>query len=244
MRNRFNLRPKAHLHNAAAKQELNLALFSEVAPKYDFITRALSLGRDAVWKQRLIKQLPALVEPSCVDLACGTGDLTRLLADRFLGGRICGIDLTPSMLDIARERSAGYRVDYLQGTMNALPFEDSSTDIVTGGYALRNAPELEHALREIARILRPGGAAAFLDFSKPASRLGQATHHNILRFWGGFWGLALHGNPDVYGYIADSLETYPDRRTLQERFEIHGLAPVKRIFFYGGLIEITCVKKG
>jgi len=243
MTSRFQLKPMEHLGSPETKQHFNRKLFSEVAPKYDFITKALSFGRDKAWKQHLMKHLPEKTNATHVDLACGTGDLTRLLAERFPNGHIIGLDLTPAMLEIARNRTSDDRIDYVEGNMAELPFKTESIDIVTGGYALRNAPDLNQALGEISRVLRPGGTAAFLDFSKPRNRLGQWLTHFALKFWGGFWGLALHGNPDVYGYIADSLKLYPDRIALRERFIQRGFALHRSKSFFGGLLEIVLFEK-
>lgn len=243
MTTRFALKPMEHLGSPEEKQSFNRTLFSEVAPKYDFITKALSLGRDAAWKRKLLASLPHKEKPACVDLACGTGDLTRMLAARFPGANVTGLDLTPAMLEIAHQRTADLRITYLEGSMDRLPFAPGSIDIVTGGYALRNAPDLGRTLDEIARVLRPGGCAAFLDFSKPRNAAGQKISHFLLKFWGGLWGLLLHGNPDVYGYIADSLGLYPDRITLRERFAARGFSLRNSRRFYGGLLEIVLFEK-
>lgn len=243
MKARFRLKPMEHIVQPESRQRFNRSLFAEVAPKYDFITRALSFGRDRVWKRRLISSLPELEAPVCVDLACGTGDITRMLADRYPDGEIIGLDLTPEMLEIAEQQSAGGRIEYIRGSMAALPFESGSVGIVTGGYALRNAPDLDQTIGEIARILAPGGYAAFLDFSKPPGAFGQAAGHLLLKFWGGCWGLLLHGNPDVYGYIADSLSLYPDRADLRRRYASHGLACCGAQLFFGGLLEVTLLRK-
>jgi len=240
---RFQLKPMEHLDTPATKQRFNRSLFSEVAPKYDFITKALSLGRDAGWKRQLLAGLPDKTSPVCLDLACGTGDLTRMLSDRYPEALITGLDLTPAMLELARNQTKNPQIDYLEGSMDELPFDTNSADIVTGGYALRNAPDLNRTLDEIKRVLRPGGFAAFLDFSKPRNRVGQRLGHFVLKLWGGFWGLALHGNPDVYGYIADSLALYPDRIALRERFAKRGFALRSSRRFYGGLLEIVCFEK-
>ena len=240
---RFSLKPNEHLSTPDEKQAFNRKLFDEVAPKYDFVTQALSFGRDAAWKRCLIQNLPEKTAPRCVDLACGTGDITRLLASRFPAAQVTGLDLTPAMLEIAQKQTSNPRIDFVEGSMAALPFADASVDIVTGSYALRNAPDLDQTLGEIARVLRPGGTAAFLDFSKPRNPAGQAFTHAALKFWGGFWGLVLHGNPDVYGYIADSLRRYPDRPTLRAQLQTHGLAPRSSQRFFGGLLEAIQLEK-
>lgn len=240
---RFSLKPMDHLAVPDQKQDFNRALFAEVAPKYDFITKALSFGRDAAWKRALIAGLPNRDAPVCLDLACGTGDITRLLAERYPKGRVIGLDLTPAMLGIADRRTDAFNVEYLEGSMAALPIDDAGVDLVTGGYALRNAPDLNQTLDEIARVLKPGGTAAFLDFSKPRNPAGQALGHAALKCWGGFWGLVLHGNPDVYGYIADSLKLYPDRTALGERFAARGLELKGSRRFMGGLLENVSFQK-
>lgn len=240
---RFHLKPMEHIGSPETKQAFNRSIFTEVAPKYDFITQALSFGRDAAWKQELIADLPAAEAPVCLDLASGTGDITRMLADRYIQGTVTGLDLTPIMLELARTLTPHLSVNYIEGTMAALPFETNSVDIVTGGYALRNAPLLNQTLDEIARVLRPGGVAAFLDFSKPHNGMGQWFSWFVLKFWGGFWGLLLHGNPDVYGYIADSLKLHPDRIELRARFIKRGFTLLHSRRFYGGLLEIVVFQK-
>jgi ubiquinone/menaquinone biosynthesis methyltransferase len=240
---RFHLKPMEHLGAPETKQSFNRSLFSEVAPKYDFITKALSFGRDAAWKRALLAYLPEKGSPACVDLACGTGDITRMLSDRYPKASVTGLDLTPAMLEIADKRTDAFNVSFVEGSMNDLPFDTDSTDIITGGYALRNAPDLNRTLNEIERVLRPGGVAAFLDFSKPHGGMGQWLSWFVLKFWGGFWGLLMHGNPDVYGYIADSLKLFPDRIELRERFIERGLGLLHSRRFYGGLLEIVVFQK-
>ena len=239
----FRLKPRDYLGEPSRKRQLNERLFTTVAPRYDRITRLLSFNRDRSWKRCLVNALPDLPQPVCLDLACGTGDLTLLLADRYPGGDILGLDLTPSMLALARARVNRPQVRFQCGDMARTGLEPASVDLVTGGYALRHAGDLAEALTEVHRVLRPGGRADFLDFSKSPGRSGQAVSHFLLKVWGGFWGLLLHRNPDVYGYIADSLKTFPDRRQLAMRLDEAGLRVLARRRFFFGLVEwVTVVK--
>jgi demethylmenaquinone methyltransferase/2-methoxy-6-polyprenyl-1,4-benzoquinol methylase len=237
----FTLHSRDYLGTPEGKKFYNEQLFTEVAPQYDRITRWMSMGRDMAWKRSMIHALPDQPPAACLDLACGTGDITRMLRQRFPDAPVTGLDLTPSMLDLAHSLTDDPGIDYCVGDMGTLPFPDASFDLVTGGYALRNAPDLPRAIAEIRRVLRPGGTCAFLDFSKPASPAGQDIGYTLLKTWGSLWGWLLHRNPDVYGYIAESLRTYPDRPTLRERFHASGLEVVASRRFYGGLLEwIQC----
>lgn len=238
----FHLRARDYLDTPDHKRQFNALLFREVAPRYDLITRLLSFGRDAAWKRAMIARLPATAAQA-LDIACGTGDLTRALAHRYPNAQVIGLDLTPEMLERARAIGAPPGVRFVEGNMQALPFPDNAFDVVTGGYALRNAPDLETALREIHRVLKPGGTLAVLDFSRSPNPLAWRVQYALLKFWGGLWGLLLHGHADVYGYIAESLRPYPDRPTLQSRLGAMGFSRVNSRTCLGGMIEWMVVRK-
>ena len=234
----FALKFRDHADQPARKKFYNEQLFSEVAPRYDFVTKALSLGRDAAWKRQLVKALPEQTSPRCVDLACGTGDVSLLLADRYPQGTVVGLDLTDAMLELAKQRHAPKNLSFQRGDMCDTEIESRSVDIVTGSYALRNAPDLEQAIVEIKRILKPGGVAAFLDFSKPSSRSGQIAEYWLLKSWGSFWGVALHRNHEVYAYLAESLAAFPDRALLRDCVSSHGFTIAASRRFYLGVLEM------
>lgn len=219
------------------KRDYNSGLFTRVATEYDGATRAMSLGRDQTWKRWLVASLPQLTAPRCVDLACGTGDVTAALANRFPQGEIVGLDLTPAMIEVARERCAQPNVNFAVRDMCRTGLEDGWADVVTGSYALRNAPVLDDALTEIRRVLKPGGCAAFLDFAKPPARWRQSLQLPLLKAWGGFWGLVLHGGPE-HAYIAESLRQFPDRIALRQQFARHGFKLQHSRNCFGGMLEI------
>ena len=243
MKKRFSLSPTKAFESAKNKKLYNEELFAVVAPKYDSITRFLSLGQDQSWKQFLYNKLPDLAQPQCLDLACGTGDISYALASKYAKGRVVGLDLTKEMIALAQKNNTNTNLSFVQGDMCELSFQDASFDIVTGGYALRNAPDLGKALRETYRVLRPGGTAAFLEFSKFNNRFMQKIQYGALYSWGSLWGLIMHGSPQVYSYIARSLRAFPERKKFHLLLEKVGFSSVvsyKRMF---GLIEITIVKK-
>ncbi len=228
------------LQSPDAKRDYNRRLFRVVAPRYDLVTRLLSFGRDAAWKRWMLSNLPAAGPRHILDLACGTGDLARALARRYPDARVTGLDLTPEMLHHA---APAPNVEWRVGDMCDTGLPDASQDLITGGYALRNAPDLDIALAEIHRLLRPGGTAAFLDFSAPSSPLLRRIHHGLLLFWGGLWGLLLHGDPRVYAYIARSLARYPDRDALRQQLASHPLQILTTRRFMSGMIEVLILQK-
>lgn len=240
---RFTLKIGNHLDSAEKKRFYNEKVFTEIAPRYDFITRALSFWCDASWKRALISALPAQKKPFCLDLACGTGDIVLLLADKYPQGRILGLDLTESMLERARARNAHAHVEFVQEDMGCLSLKSASADIISGGYALRNAPDLGITVDEIHRVLKPGGIAAFLDFSKPGGRFSQLLEYWVLKIWTGFWGLLLHRNHEVYSYIAESLRRFPERDVLQRLFQDKGFTIVESQLYFFGITELLVVQK-
>jgi len=240
---KFDLKIKDYIQTPERKRNYNEQHFSEAASRYDFATRAMSLGRDMAWKRQLIALLPEMEHPDCIDLACGTGDVTFMLADKYPQGKVLGLDLTEPMLELARQRNYLQHVEFLQADMAATGLPDESVDIVTGSYAVRNAPELGPAFKEIHRLLRPGGTVAILDFSKPASPLFQKIQYNVLQYWCGLWGFLLHGNAEVHSYIATSLKMYPDRGELRSLLDECGFTVKTSRRFYFGTLELLILQK-
>jgi demethylmenaquinone methyltransferase/2-methoxy-6-polyprenyl-1,4-benzoquinol methylase len=241
---RFRLKAREWLDVPDRKRAYNERHFAEAAPRYDLATRMMSLGRDAAWKRALVGALPSLPSPVCVDLACGTGDVAFLLAGRYPGGVVTGVDLSAPMLAIARERVRFANVRFEQCDMCGLPFPDRSVDVVTGSYALRNAPDLRNAIAEVHRVLSPGGVAAFLEFSNPERSSLRHLQYLLLRGWCGFCGLLLHGTPEIHGYIAESLRVFPARNQLREIFGEQGLGICSDRRFFLGITELLVLRKG
>ena len=217
-------------------------IFSVVAPVYPLVTRLLSFGRDRAWKRTLCAALPQECSGAVLDLACGTGDIAFACKKKFPAALVMGVDSSKDMLLSAR-KNMPFPVTFLQQDLCGLGVSSLSVDIVTGGYALRNAPDLKAAIREIDRVLIPGGTAAFLDFSKSTDRTAAQVHNLLLRWWGSLWGIFLHGNPRIYRYIADSLERFSDRSELRSLFMERGFSETaswRRMF---GMVEIVIFKK-
>lgn len=213
-------------------------LFSTVAPRYDLITVVLSFGQDRRWKRRLI----ALHDPagkSILDLACGTADIAFGLARR--GGRhVVGLDITLPMLELASAKQAHIRkqVAFVAADMMALPFRDATFDLVTTGYGLRNVPRLDTALIEAARVLRDGGILLSLDFNRPENRFVRGVYLAYLTVVGSSLGMILHGDPDTYRYIPESIRRYPGSEGVKAVARASGFSCVEAYPVLGGLMTI------
>jgi len=240
---RFRLKARDWLDVPERKRAYNERHFAEAASRYDLATRMMSLGRDTAWKRALVEALPGIPSPVCVDLACGTGDVAFLLAGRYPGGVVTGVDLSAPMLAIARERNRSTNVRFERGDLCDLPFPDGSADVVTGSYALRNAPDLRTAIAEVRRVLAPGGVAAFLDFSNPENPHLRFLQFHLLRTWCGLWGLLLHGTPKVHGYVAESLRGFPGRNRMREIFREQGFGVSTERRFFLGITGLLVLRK-
>lgn len=233
------------LGDAVSKREYNRRLFAVVAGRYDAVTTLLSFGRDRRWKRYLVTSLPRDGVHKALDIACGTGDLTYAVATHSPNARVTGIDLTPEMVRRARRLWRGFEamIDFAIGDMSALPYPAGHFDLVTGGYALRNAPDLDATLREIYRVLAPKGRLALLDFSHADSPGVASLQIGILRLWGRVWGKLLHDNPEVYGYISESLRRFPSKKGLERKLRQTGFRNVRSRTFFLGLIAVTFARK-
>jgi ubiquinone/menaquinone biosynthesis methyltransferase len=212
-------------------------LFSTIADRYDLITVLLSYGQDRRWKRRLVSMASTEPGDRALDLACGTGDITFALQDA--GARSVGLDITARMIEIARDkRTSGSRPGFLIGDMMTLPFPDATFDVVTTGYGIRNVPVIADALAEIARVLRPGGVLLSLDFDRPSNPLVRAIYLAYLTLVGSTLGLALHGDPDTYRYIPESIRRYPGAEGVCAIAREQGFAGCERFRVLGGFMAI------
>jgi len=209
------------------------AMFHQIAPRYDFITRVFSYGMDTRWKRALVREARLPEKPLVLDLASGTGDFSLLIGRQHPGAKSVATDLTERMLVLARERGVQLAVC---SDACRLPFPDGVFDCVSIGYGLRNFPDLEKAAAEIARVTRPGGAFASLDFFLPANRLWRALYLGYLYAQGAFWGLLLHGRARTYTYIPDSLRSFVSIGEFSRLLRASGYKSVnQRGFLMGGI---------
>ena len=181
-------------------------------------------------------------ETRVLDLATGTGDLAFLAAKT--ARTVVGLDITKRMLELAAvKRTESGGPHFLQGDMMALPFPPESFDVVSTGYGIRNVPALAPALDEIARVLRPGGRFLSLDFDRPGNGLVRAIYFAYLTVVGSILGLLLHGDPDTYRYIPQSLRTYPGSQEVGQMLKMRGFEGLTIIPVLGGFLALHVATK-
>ena len=233
---------KEYISSVEKKQAYVNQMFARVAPRYDLVTRVLSYGADARWKRRLVEMTGVEPGQQVLDLACGTGDITFLLAARLTSGQVIGVDITPGMLEVAEKRRRVLGVDNIcfeQGDIVRLSHADNRFDRITAGYGVRNVPHIPKLLAEVFRLLKPGGRFLSLDFGKPRNRFYRVVYLNYLILVWSLMGLLLHGDPDVYRYIPESLKCYPGQVELQEMMTSAGFVDTGHLNFLRGAIAIN-----
>lgn len=214
--------------------------FATIAAKYDFMTRALSLGQEQRWKTKAISLIPKNGGLRRVlDLATGTGDFPIHLHDAGFDVPIIGLDRNSKMLDIAMQKCARQpRTSFIQGDLMQIPFKDHSFDVITMGYGLRYVVDIGQTLKETFRLLRSGGLFVCLDFGVPRNDLYRRLCFGYLLLLGTLWGLVLHGKRDTYWHIVESLNAYPGQEKVRRCLEEVGFSKIELREQLGGIIVI------
>lgn len=198
-------------------------MFGHIAERYDWFDHVASLGNDFLWRPRALGQLDRFRTPGpirwALDVGCGTGDLSRLVARRYPNARVVGADFTAPMLANARRRGVrateGSRVALARATALNLPFADSSFDLVTNAFVARNLFDLPLALAEMRRVLRPGGVLLTLEITEPTSPLFGSLFHAYFDQVVPWMGAAV-ASAGPYRYLPESLRSLPSRSAFVE----------------------------
>jgi demethylmenaquinone methyltransferase/2-methoxy-6-polyprenyl-1,4-benzoquinol methylase len=217
-------------------------MFGRVAHRYDFANHLLSANMDRHWRSHTVRAVrDVLMRPDArvLDLACGTGDLLIAL-ERAAGRRLMGSDFCHPMLTGARAKleRAALRSVLFESDALSLPLRDASVDLIAIAFGFRNLANYRAGLREMRRVLRPGGALAILEFSQPPNR-GFAAFYNwysrrVLPLIGG----ALSGALEAYQYLPESVRKFPAADTLAAMMGEAGFAPVEWEYLTLGIVAL------
>ncbi|MBF0421698.1 MAG: bifunctional demethylmenaquinone methyltransferase/2-methoxy-6-polyprenyl-1,4-benzoquinol methylase UbiE [Magnetococcales bacterium] len=218
-------------------------VFDSVVDKYDLMNDLMSLGIHRLWKRYAIRRLRLRPGHHILDVAGGTGDLTRLMYPRLQGsGRIVVYDINDNMLNLGRsklmDRGIVSGVEWVQGNAEELPFANNTFNIATIGFGIRNCTQIEVVVQEMIRTLKPGGEFLCLEFSKMAISLLQPLYDtysfNVLPRLGSW----IANDRDSYQYLVESIRQFPDQQTFASLMQQHGLSGVRYHNLSGGIAAV------
>lgn len=215
-------------------------MFDRIAERYDLLNSVMSAGLHHRWRQRAAERTELKPGDTALDVCCGTGDMTLELARRVEpDGYVIGCDFSEPMLDLARKKAAGdfpsARFEWADALQ--LPYDAGRFDAVTVGFGIRNFADHDRGLREMARVLRPGGRLVILEITQP--------HRPPLSTFYSLWfdrivprlG-SLAGDPEAYSYLPESVRSFPRPQGLAEKMDAAGLTRIRWTILAGGIIAI------
>jgi len=218
-------------------------MFGAIAPRYDLINGLISGGLHQGWKRVAAALVQVPPGGRAVDICCGTGDLALLLARRAgPEGRVLGVDISEEMLAVARRKTAAAgleaRVKFTLGNAEALGLPDAAFDGATVGFGIRNTVHPGAALREILRVLRPGGRLAVLEFSRPRNPIVRGLYGGYSSTLMPWVGRLVSRHLDAYLYLPASIRAWPDQEGFAGMMAQEGFAQVRYRNLFGGVAAV------
>ncbi|MDO3409602.1 demethylmenaquinone methyltransferase [Saccharibacillus sp. CPCC 101409] len=224
------------------KEEFVHDVFQQIAPKYDRMNNIISFNRHKSWRKFAMRKMAVSPGDSAIDLCCGTCDWTISLAEASKGGPITGLDFSEAMLDVGREKVSraphGKDITLVQGNAMELPFADNSFDYATIGFGLRNVPDLVQVLKEMRRVVKPGGMVVCLEVSKPTAQPFKGLYYFYFDRVLPVFGKVFAKSYEQYKWLPESLKPFPGRKELANIFREVGLQRVEDYPLTGGVAAL------
>jgi demethylmenaquinone methyltransferase/2-methoxy-6-polyprenyl-1,4-benzoquinol methylase len=223
---------KSHVHG----------VFERIAPKYDFMNDLISFRRHKAWRKFTMKKMNVAPGETALDLCCGTCDWTIALANASVTGKVIGLDFSQNMLDVGAVKvnnlGLNDRITLVRGNAMSLPFEDNTFDYVTIGFGLRNVPDYLQVLKEMRRVVKPGGKVVCLEVSKPTWQPFKAMYNLYFERILPLIGKLVAKRFEEYKWLPESLKAFPGRLQLVRLFEKAGLQQVIAYPLTGGVAAL------
>lgn len=229
------------------KKEQVAEMFDQIAFRYDFLNRFLSGGSDLYWRRRAIRELKELKPQKVLDVATGTADLALMTWKYLRPRKIIGIDISEKMLEIGRKKIAkqqlNEQIELLKGDSEAINFSDNTFDAITVSFGVRNFEDLGKGLKEMYRVLKPGGKLVILEFSKPCNTGFKWFYNLYMKVVAPKAGALISKNKEAYSYLNKSVKAFPEGETFLHILQQAGFSDttLKRLSL--GICTIYCGRK-
>lgn len=227
------------------KKQQVAGMFDNIAKRYDFLNRLLSGGIDVSWRKKAIAQLKELKPKIVLDVATGTADVALMTWKALKPEKIIGIDISDGMLALGRKKIEKQNlqnvIELFNGDSETINYPDNSFDAVTVAFGVRNFQNLEKGLREMLRVLKPGGKLVVLEFSKPRQTGFKGLYNFYMKSIAPTAGNLFANNKDAYQYLSDSVQAFPEREQFTEVMQQTGY---NNIYFKPLTMGICCIYCG
>ncbi|MDM7465276.1 demethylmenaquinone methyltransferase [Staphylococcus warneri] len=220
-----------------AKKEQVHTVFQNISKKYDRLNNIISFEQHKVWRKRVMKEMSVKKGSTALDVCCGTADWTIALS-KAVGpqGEVTGLDFSENMLEVGKEKTAHMdNIHLVHGDAMNLPFDDASFDYVTIGFGLRNVPDYLGALKEMERVLKPGGMIVCLETSQPTLPVFKQVYRLYFKFVMPIFGKLFAKSKEEYEWLQQSTFYFPGKEKLKRLFEQAGFSNIKVRSFTGGV---------
>ena len=223
------------------------SMFDAIAPRYDLLNHVLSAGMDRGWRNRAIDALGLTQQARVLDVCTGTGDLALAAADRHQGASVIGVDFAAEMLRLGlnkvRAGSLDSRIRLVRGDAARIPVADATCDAATIGFGIRNVAEPERALAEIARVLKPGGRLAILEFGQPRIPGIRTLYSWYFRYLLPLVGRLVSKHQSAYSYLPASVGTFPPPAEFAKILAATGFSHVEAVPLTFGIVYLFTAQR-
>src|SRR5687768_9453299 len=236
------------MHQTPDKTPARIAsMFDAIAPRYDLLNHVLSAGMDRGWRNRAIDALELTQQARVLDVCTGTGDLALAAVDRHGGASVIGVDFAAEMLRLGlnkvRAASLDSRIRLVRGDAARIPVGDATCDAATIGFGIRNVAEPERALAEIARVLKPGGRLAILEFGQPRIPGIRTLYAWYFRYMLPLVGRLISKHQSAYSYLPASVGTFPPPAEFVKILAATGFSQVQAVPLTFGIVYLFTAQR-
>lgn len=214
------------------------AMFGRIAPRYDLMNRLMTFGRDQAWRRFVVEKAQLSNDATVIDIASGTGDIAFAIRQTYPSAHIVAADFAIPMMQVGQKRPMGQEVGWLGADALQLPLPSTEFDAVVSGFLFRNVSDIDQALAEQLRVLKPGGRIVTLDTTPPANPLLKPFINIHLKLVIPMAGKLITGDSDAYSYLPESTLAFKSAEALAERFEKTGFKSVGFKKFMMGTVAV------